>query len=247
MRWIVGDLQGCVRELEDLVRAIGFDPAKDELWCAGDVVNRGPESLETLRLFHDLGARTVLGNHDIHALAARAGIRRPRPGKDTLDALLAAPDVDRLLAPLWRAPALQWLPSGGDGPDAWLVHAGLHPAWHDVDAVAQRLASLAPDTARLEHPDVIFAATVRCCDEAGARHRGTGPTCDDGFAPWDQYYGGETLVVHGHWATLGHYRGRHARTLGLDSGCVYGGPLTAWCQDEDRIVQVPSRQPRRHG
>lgn len=244
MRWIVGDLQGCARELEDLVERIGYDPGRDELWCAGDVVNRGPSSLEALRLFAALGARTVLGNHDIHALRIAAGRREHRPGKDTLERLLAAPDRDSLLEPLRRAPCLVFLPSAGDGPDAWLVHAGLHPAWTDLGAVAARLAALPHDLARLEHPDVRFAATVRCCRADGTPDPGTGPRCARGFRPWDDHYRGVTMVVHGHWATRGHYR--RDRTLGLDSGCVYGGPLTAWCQDEDRIVQVPSRQPRRY-
>lgn len=242
MRWIVGDLQGCVRELERLLDTIRFDSGNDELWCAGDVVNRGPTSLETLRLWHDMGARTVLGNHDLHALAVHAGTRSLRK-KDTLDDLLASPDADRLLARLRREPALVHLTSGGDGPDAWLVHAGLHPAWHDLHALAERLGAGPHDEDWLTHHDVVYAATVRCCLEDGTPLRAHDAVCAPPYRPWDAFYSGPTLVVHGHWATRGHYRG--SRSLGLDSGAVYGGPLTAWCQDEDRIVQIPSTQPRR--
>ena len=88
--------------------------------------------------------------------------------------------------------------------------------------------------------DVSFATRVRCCTPEGERCRETGPPeeCLVPYRPWDEFYTGDLLVVHGHWARRGHYRGE--RTLGLDSGCVYGGALTAWCHEEDRIVQVPA-------
>jgi bis(5'-nucleosyl)-tetraphosphatase (symmetrical) len=241
MRWVVGDLQGCVREFEALLRTVRFDPARDELWSAGDLVNRGPESLETLRLWADVGGRGVIGNHDVHALLHRSG-RRAKPMPD-LDALFAAPDADALLARVRALPALVHLPApaeGAEGEDAWLVHAGIHPAWLDLHAVARRIDAPPHDDAWLESDDVAFATRVRCCTPAGKmmRHTGAPDGCPDGSMPWDALYRGDTLVVHGHWAMRGHYRGR--RTLGLDSGCVYGGPLTAWCQDEDRVVQIPA-------
>ncbi|RMH17816.1 MAG: hypothetical protein D6696_14670 [Acidobacteria bacterium] len=240
MRWIVGDVQGCAAELEDLLDAVRFDPRRDELWAAGDLVNRGPRSLDALRLWHRVGGRGVLGNHDLYALLARSGRRRRKA--DSLDELFAAPDCDALLARLRRLPVLVHLPSPGRGPEAWLVHGGLHPAWHDLPAIAGRLGEGEHDDDWLEQPEVSYAVNLRCCLPDGTPDHGSGPTCKPPFAPWDAYYRGDVLVVHGHWATRGHYRGR--RTLGLDSGCVYGGSLTAWCQDEDRIVQVPSRQPR---
>ena len=241
MRWIVGDLQGCAAEFDDLLVAIDFDATRDELWIAGDLVNRGPASLATLRRWQALGAHAVLGNHDLYALATWQG-RRPRT-RDTLDALFAAEDREALLERLAACPSLVFLASGGLGPDVWLVHAGVHPRWCDLPAVAARLNCRDAAYAWLEDPDVGYAATVRCCSRDGAAVRGSGPTCAAGTVGWDTLYRGDTLVVHGHWATRGHYRG--ARTLGLDSGCVYGGPLSAWCQDQNRMVQVPSRQPRR--
>ncbi len=111
----------------------------------------------------------------------------------------------------------------------------------DLDEVACRINAAPHDDAWLEDPDVAFATHVRCCTADGRRseHSGRAAECPPPFVPWDDFYRGETLVIHGHWARRGFYRGR--RTMGLDSGCVYGGKLTAWCQEEDRIVQVPGR------
>jgi bis(5'-nucleosyl)-tetraphosphatase (symmetrical) len=104
MRWIVGDVQGCARELDELLRKVRFDPGSDELWCLGDLVNRGPDSLAVLRLWRDLGGRSVLGNHDIHALLARSG-SKPRT-RDQLDELFGAHDADDLLGRLRDQPVL---------------------------------------------------------------------------------------------------------------------------------------------
>lgn len=238
MRWLVGDVQGCARELERLLREIRFDPGRDELCCVGDLVNRGPDSLETMRLWRDVGGSSVLGNHDIYALLARSGRKRRKP--DTLEPLFRAPDGEELLQRLRDLPLLIHAPSMGDGPDAWIVHAGLHPDWTDLPARAEALNAPPHDDTWLNSAGVAFATRVRCCTAAGRRSRFSGhpDDCESGFRPWDAFYRGSVLVVHGHWAMRGYYRGK--RTLGLDSGCVYGGPLTAWCQDEDRIVQVPS-------
>lgn len=240
MRWVVGDVQGCARELDDLLAWIRFDPGRDELWCVGDLVNRGPDSLAALRLWRDVGGRSLLGNHDAYALLVRAG-RRPRKA-DTLDGLFRAADCDELLARLREEPVLARLPGGNGVPAAWIVHAGLHPHWHDLDAVAERINRGPHGDAWLEHPDVKYAMRVRCCTIEGDRCRHSGPPegCPPPFRPWDAFYGGTTLVVHGHWANRGAYRG--PRTMGLDSGCVYGGTLTAWCQQQERIVQIPARE-----
>ena len=246
MRWIVGDLQGCARELEDLLAAVRFDAGRDELWACGDLVNRGPDSLATVRLWRELGGRGVIGNHEVYALCARSG-RWPRKS-DTLEALYAAPDSEELLAELRALPALVRLPAEGAAiGDVWLVHGGLHPRWRDLPAVAAELDAETHDDDWLLSDAVSFATRVRCCDAAGERTRfdRQPEDCPLPYRPWDSFYTGSELVVHGHWAWRGHYRG--ARTLGLDSGCVYGGPLTAWCLEEDRIVQVPSRKRFRAG
>jgi len=240
VRWLVGDIQGCVRELDRLLREIRFDPARDELWSLGDLVNRGPESLETLRLWRDVAGYGILGNHDSYTLRVHAGRKRRKP--DTLAALFDAHDCDDLLDKVRRLPLLVRLDSSADGPDVWIVHAGLHPEWqHDLATVADRINDGSHDTDWLENDDTAFATRVRCCTAEGrrSRYKGEPARCPEGYRPWDEFYRGDTLVVHGHWAQRGHYRTE--RTMGLDSGCVYGGPLTAWCQDEDRIVRIPSR------
>ena len=234
MRWVVGDVQGCARELERLLAAAKFDPAHDELILAGDLINRGPDSVATLRLWQELGGRGVIGNHEVYALCAASG-RWPRK-PDTLDDLYAAPDADALLASLRALPLLLHLPAQGDGPEAWVVHAGVHPMWKDLHQVAERVNPLPHDDAWLERDEVRFATRVRCCDSAGKRNKHDGFPCPKPYRPWDALYCGQALIVHGHWARRGHYRGPHS--IGLDSGCVYGGKLTAWCQDEDRILQI---------
>jgi bis(5'-nucleosyl)-tetraphosphatase (symmetrical) len=238
MRWVVGDIQGCARELDDLLTAIRFDPAHDELWSTGDVVNRGPDSLAAARLWRDLGGRGVLGNHEVYASLVRSG-RWPRK-RDELDGLFAAHDADELLAALRALPVLVHLEVGDRGRDAWLVHAGLHPHWHELPSVARALATEHDDD-WLESEPVSFATRVRCCTPDGVRSKyDREPTgCPPPYRPWNDFYRGDALVVHGHWAWRGHFR--TDRTIGLDSGCVYGGMLTAWCQEEDRVVQVPSR------
>ncbi len=236
MRYVVGDVQGCARELERLLQFVRFDPAEDELWSAGDLVNRGPDSAATAKLWRDVGGKGVLGNHEVYTLCAHSG-RWPRK-RDTLEGLYADPSADDLLARLRALPILVHLPGVGDGPDAWLVHGGVHPQWHDLHAAAARINAGPHDDDWLESEDVGFATRVRCCDAEGNRVKyDRGPEdCPEGYSPWDDLVSQDTLIVHGHWARRGHYRNDTA--LGLDSGCVYGGPLTAWCQDEDRIIQI---------
>ncbi len=240
MRWVVGDIQGCAREFDKLLENVRFDPSRDEVWCLGDIVNRGPDSLAALRLWRDVGGRSLLGNHDVHALLVRSR-RRPLRRGDTLDSLFRSAEADELLSRLREEPLLVHLPGGDHVQAVWLVHAGLDPRWSDLDDVAGRINAEPHDDAWLEGPDVAFATHVRCCTADGRRcdHSGRPADCPPPFAPWDDFYGGRTLVIHGHWARRGYYRG--ARTMGLDSGCVYGGKLTAWCQEEDRIVQVATR------
>jgi bis(5'-nucleosyl)-tetraphosphatase (symmetrical) len=241
VRWVVGDIQGCARELDELLETIRFDPARDELWSLGDLVNRGPDSLAVMRTWRSVGGLGLLGNHDVGALLTFSGAR-PRK-MPLLAKLFEAPDADDLLASLRALPVLVPLESRGAGPDVWIVHAGLRPDWTDLAAVAERINRPPHDDHWLRDGEVAFATNVRCCTADGwcPKHTGFPEDCPAPSLPWDAFYRGGTLVVHGHWAMRGYYRG--ARTMGLDSGCVYGGGLTAWCQDEDRIVRIPSRAP----
>ena len=243
MRWLVGDLQGCPEPFERLLKEIRFDPGRDELWCVGDLVNRGPDSAAAVRLWNDVGGHSILGNHDVYALLAASGALKRK--RDTLDDLFAATDRETLLESMRRLPVMVHLPAPVDvAEDVWIVHAGLLPNWTDLDRLSTALHDSLHDDAWLQSDPVSVATRVRCCTANGELSRETGPpeSCVEPFRPWDAYYRGDTRVVHGHWARRGYYRGK--RTTGLDSGCVYGGPLTAWCQDEDRIVQVSGYCPR---
>jgi len=239
MRWVVGDVHGCARELDDLLRKVRFNPGRDRLWAIGDLVNTGPDSVAVLRLWGALGGRGVIGNHDVYALLSTSG--RWPVKEDRLKELRKHPDRDKLLAPLRRLPLLVHLPARNGSRGAWLVHAGLHPAWSDLKKVARRTGGPPYNDDRLEDEDLHFGTRVRCCTPEGERVRFTGlpQRCPGGTRPWDAFYRGKTLIVHGHWGKRGAYR--TARVLGLDSGCVYGGRLTAWCPEEDRTVSVPSR------
>lgn len=136
--YAIGDVQGCVVALEEMLDKLRFDPHRDQVWLTGDLVNRGPHSLETLRLVKGLGggAVTVLGNHDLHLLAVAAGAREARPG-DTLDAILRAPDRDELLDWLRRRPLIHFDKRAALGRKTLLVHAGVYPGWRKKEAAAR--------------------------------------------------------------------------------------------------------------
>jgi bis(5'-nucleosyl)-tetraphosphatase (symmetrical) len=242
MRWVVGDIHGCALELGDLLDEIQFDPGRDELWSVGDLVNTGPDSLGVLRIFRDAGGRSVIGNHDIYALLARAG--RTARRKDHLDGLFASEECDALLARLRSFPAMIHLERELAPSGVWLVHAGIHPLWNDLPALAARLDAQPHDDDWLHGDEIGYMTRVRCCDRFGDRVRFTGRPADapPPYRAWDAFYAGDDLIVHGHWAMRGHYRG--PRTMGLDSACVYGGHLTAWCVDNDRIESVRCREAR---
>lgn len=230
-RIFVGDIQGCRAELAELLRKVAFDPARDELHPCGDFVNRGPDSAGVLRLCRELGAGGVLGNHDLHALHAARGERTPS-ARDTLDDLLAAPDREELLAWLAARPFVRaW-------DDVVLVHAAIHPRWKDP---ALQLAS---STANHESADTAFAVSARYCDAAGTRPKHDWPAPPAPFRPWYEFWqeraGEARTAVFGHWARAGLVQ--RVRVRGLDTGCVWGGKLTAWIAETDEIVQVNAQR-----
>ena len=228
-RIFIGDIQGCLGQLEALVAAVGAQ-ADDVWYCVGDLVNRGPDSAGVLRRVRDLGARVVLGNHDLHLLRIAAATRKPS-SKDRLDAVLRSPDVDQLIAWLAAQPVLLV------EDDLIVVHAGLHPLWTDLAAVAPAVnAAVAKYVRSAPDERIVFATEVRYCDAHGCRPSQDDPPPGPPFHPWDSFYAGERTVVCGHWARRGLVVGPRLRAL--DTGCVYGGRLTAWIAEEDRIVQV---------
>jgi len=229
-RIFVGDIQGCRAQLDALLRAVPLRPG-DRLYCVGDLVNRGPDSLGVLRRLRELGALAVLGNHDLHLLRLAAGTVRARVGR-RLRAILEAPD---------RQDVLDWLsaqPVMRVEDDLIVVHAGLHPAWTDAAALCGPLNDAVRAHVR-GRPDarVTFVTEVRYCDAAGRRPPRDDPPPDLPYVPWDHFYRGARTVVFGHWARRGVVM--QPRLRGLDSGCVYGHALTAWVAEEDRVVQVP--------
>jgi bis(5'-nucleosyl)-tetraphosphatase (symmetrical) len=224
-RIFIGDIQGCLEELERLLALLKFDTARDALEPVGDLVNRGPDSLGVLRLLKSMNAGGVLGNHDLHLLATSRGARKQRRG-DTLSEILEAHDREDLLVWLRAKPFVKtW-------PGLILVHAGLHPTWTDP------LAAFAGLETEALHPNIEFATRVRWCTPEGIR-----PDPDDdppkvsGYRPWHEHRPclGETIVF-GHWARPGLVKTSNLR--GLDTGCVWGGRLTAWIAGEDQFVSV---------
>lgn len=259
--YAIGDIQGCYDETQRLLDAVAFDPAHDYLWFVGDLVNRGPRSLEVLRFVKALGDRaiTVLGNHDLHLLVVAAGVRKPHR-EDTLDALLHAPDRDELLDWLRRR-RLMHVDAGYA-----MVHAGLLPQW----SIAQAQALAREAETALQSPDygeflyrmygnkpaqwhddlagyarlriIINAMTrLRLCTAAGRMeftHKTGLTSMPAGYLPWfdiPDRASRETPVIFGHWAALGLML--RADALGLDSGCVWGRRLTAVRLEDRRVFQ----------
>ena len=252
--YAIGDIQGCFRTFEALLARIAFDPDRDRVWLAGDLVNRGPRSAEVLRwcLDHEPAVTAVLGNHDVHLLLRAEGLR-PKKARDSLEDVLQAADRRRLLAYLGRQPFLH-----REGP--WvMVHAGLHPRWSVDDAVERAqalrglmdgperralLAALAEAGRRDERftpavHDVAVFTRIRTVGADGAPRFGyAGPPeqAPAGHMPWFAWPGRASrdhAVIFGHWAALGLHLA--PGVAGLDSGCVWGKALSA-LRLEDRAV-----------
>lgn len=257
--YAIGDIQGCYAELRALLSRIRFDPRGDRLWLVGDLVNRGPRSLEVLRFVRDLGDRAivVLGNHDLHLVAQFEGFERTR-ADDTFGDVLEAPDAQALVDWLRCRPMMH--AEGG-----WaMVHAGLLPSW-SVDravALAREVESAlrAPDYREFfahmygSEPDrwdeslagwdrlrVIVNAMTRMrfvSDEGAMEFRSNGVDAPPGHRPWFQGRRDDRTLVYGHWSALGLQLA--PRWAGLDTGCVWGGALTALRLEDRWLVQVPS-------
>jgi bis(5'-nucleosyl)-tetraphosphatase (symmetrical) len=271
--WAVGDVQGCCTELETLLERIDFSPARDQLWFVGDLVNRGPRSLEVLRLIESLGAAAivVLGNHDLHLIALARGGDTARPADAGLLPILAAHDRERLLDWLQSRPLLHHDRALG----VTMVHAGLAPQW-DIptarDCAAELEAALRsersgrllasmygnqPDTwsDALEGDDrlryiVNVLTRLRVCDPEGRlllKFKGPPDEIPTGAMPWFRAPGRRwagARVVFGHWSALGYVD--EGDVLCLDTGCVWGGTLTAQRLDEHGVrVDVASTLPAR--
>ncbi len=260
--YVIGDVHGCFDTLKALWPRLGFDARRDRLWLTGDLVNRGPRSLEVLRWAREwserLGERmrVVLGNHDLHLLARHDGYAKARR-KDTLEDVLAAPDREELLAWLASRPLIH-----RDG-ETLLVHAGLPPSWtpEEAEARARRVEARLRDPQRrrplidrnAEPPSGDPAATLRADLWAFAGLRTCtveGEPCDfkgppeeapPGCLPWFRVPARKsagTTVVFGHWAAMGMRLAADA--IALDSGCVWGQCLSAVRLEDRAVFQHPA-------
>lgn len=266
--YAIGDVQGCLASLLQLLRKI---PAEARLVFVGDLVNRGPDSLATLRFVRRLGGRAtcVLGNHDLHLLAVAAGIRAPGRG-DTLAEVLAAPDRDELLD--W----LRYRPLAHREGGALFVHAGLMPSW----SAEQALALAAEVEAGLRSPGwraflaSMYGNTPTRWDDAlqgPERLRGIingltrlrylqpdgsmdfdikegAAAAPPGYHPWFEATdraAADELIVFAHWSTLGLVL--REKLIAIDTGCVWGGELTAVRISDRAVFQVRCPQSQRPG
>ena len=266
-RYAVGDLQGCLKPLQCLLTEVDFKPEHDQLWCVGDLINRGPQSLQTLRYLktlsdqHPASLRVVLGNHDLHLLAIAHGLRK-RGKHDTLDELLVAPDRAELLEWLRHQPLLH-----RDKDLGWsMLHAGLPPQWSIKKALKnaakvekqlrgenylnllQNMYGNEPDRWSSELRKLPrWRFTINCLtrmryitpkgvldfqEKLAPGHQA------DGLIPWFKAkkpkWAGSNIVA-GHWSTIG--AARNGSVYHLDSGCVWGGCLTA--------LQIDTPQPKK--
>jgi bis(5'-nucleosyl)-tetraphosphatase (symmetrical) len=260
--YAIGDVQGCVQALHRLLEKIRFNPPTDRLWFVGDLVNRGPHSLEVLRLVKQLGASaiTVLGNHDVHLLAVWAKVIT-LSRKDTLQSVLAAPDADELLT--W----LRFRPLVHVEDGYCLVHAGLLPSWsiphvlgiaHEVEEALQsdQFCQLLPaiyfrkdivPSLHLSHEERLRLTTnvltrLRICTKEGIPEfsfKGHPKEAPLGFMPWFRVPDRATqhdTIIFGHWSALG-VANEH-RVFAIDGGCVWGRELVALRLEDQQLFRV---------
>jgi len=254
--YVVGDIQGCLKPLKCLLKEVNFQPDKDALWSVGDIVNRGPKCLKTLRFLYKMRDNlvVVLGNHDLHLLAVAAGVREPSRS-DTLDKILKAPDRDELLAWLIRQPLLH------QQHGYTLVHAGIPPQW-TVDQAASYAAEVestlrSPDCLEffkqmygneptlwsdqlqgMERLRVItnYLTRMRYCTKDGVLDldsKGPQPNPNLGdkkVSAWFSHPKRKSVhdrILFGHWASI-EGQTDSPNAIGLDTGCVWGGALSLY-------------------
>lgn len=260
--YTVGDIQGCYHELVHMLELIQFDKEEDQLWLVGDLVNRGADSLSVLRLVKSMGdaAITVLGNHDLHLLAVAAGVAELHHS-DTLDEILAAPDREELLTWLRHQRMLHVQ------DDFVLLHAGLLPDWsvqkaqqlaHEVEqalrgadyiTLLEKMYGNTPDkwddalTGYIRLRVITNALTrMRICSVAGEmqfKFKGELGDVPQGYLPWyalPQRASADATVVFGHWSALGLIV--KPNVIALDTGCLWGGNLTAIRLEDRKLFQV---------
>ena len=261
MTWAIGDLQGCFSSFMELLREIEFNPSTDKLWLAGDLVNRGKGSLETIEYIyeHQNSIVSVLGNHDISLIAAYFGLKA---SNETLDPILNSPRVNELVGWLRKQKIFHRDTSLG----YCMAHAGIAPNFTINDAIYYansienhlRADSGAKDWLKgmMQTPkkikfgttpkeNEIFALSsflrMRYCFEDGSlemTQKGS-PSETKGLVPWFLHSKRKEIkekIIFGHWSTLGFYQDQNVTAL--DTGCVWGGRLSAMCLEDGRVCSV---------
>lgn len=252
--YAVGDLQGCLEPLQCLLKQVAFDPAKDRLWLVGDLINRGPQSLETLRFLYSIRESLicVLGNHDLHLLAVGQNIERLKKA-DTLREILEAPDCAELLEWVRQQKLMHY----DEQRDIALVHAGIPPQWslrkalkcaaeveealHDDNRFALYLDGMYGNEPVKWDNDLKGAARLRvitnyftrmrfCTSDGKLDLKGKEgiDTAPPGYAPWFTHKARKTRglkIIFGHWAAL-EGQCNEPGLFALDTGCVWGGAMT---------------------
>ena len=261
--YVIGDVHGCFSQLKKLLKKIRFNPDKDRLWFVGDLVNRGADSLHTLRFVKSLGdsAITVLGNHDLHLLAVAYGHRKPS-GKDIIRPILKARDCDELCDWLAERPLLH----NDDTLRCTLVHAGIHPQWSlkrakrlakqlhrelktDPDKLLENMYGNTPrqwdkelDGHKLNRFAINVFTRMRFCDENGAldfEHSSSPLQAPKRLMPWYEVERKKPLknrVMFGHWSA--HPSMGPAHVMPNDRGCLWGGCLSAYAIESNTSTWV---------
>jgi len=261
--YAIGDIQGCHFSFQHLLSEIQFNPSRDRLWLVGDIVNRGAGSLEVLRWVyqHREVVNLVLGNHDLHAITVAEGFVRAHRG-DTLQAILDAPDRDTLLGWLRCQPLLH------DGGEYVMIHAGLLPQW-TIQIAASLAAEVSKSLSGKHYRDFLSQmygnqpsawhdglegvnrlrvitnafTRLRICTNAGEmdfKFKGELSDIPHGYQPWFDIEGRQSkdaTIIFGHWSALGLQQ--RNKLFALDTGCLWGGQLTALRLEDRAIFQVP--------
>ncbi len=266
--YAIGDIQGCYDELQQLLELIHFNPKKDQLWLTGDLVNRGPKSLETLRLVKELGkaAITVLGNHDLHLIALWKNRHRHGKSNRCLKPILKARDGDELLDWLCLQPLMHYDKSRKIA----LIHAGLPPQWSISKALnrAAEVEKVLRGTKRNEFLGHMYGnkpvswskdlggwdrlrfivncfTRMRYCTPKGEldfKSKGKPDFKSKDSIPWFMVPGRKSLnrtIIFGHWSTLGLYQDNNVHAI--DTGCLWGGSLTALRLDDMKVFSLPCK------
>ena len=273
--YAIGDVQGCYSELQNLLNEINFDERRDELWFTGDLVNKGPKSLQTLRFIKALGvnAKNTLGNHDLHLLAVAKNIQ-PLLKKDTIQEILAADDVEELIDWLKSRPLL----ITDDNLNFTMVHAGLPPQWSLENAkefakecelilqsekINKLLAEMYGDTPNIwsdslqdyaKQRFIINCFTrIRFCNSDGMLDfdaKVAPGKQNTSLIPWYSLPNRKTKdnkIIFGHWSTvhIGNEKNfKQYNVYPIDTGCLWGGRLTAMRLEDEKIFSVPSEEPK---